>query len=55
VRPGEYYAQAFQPDGSSELWEPRFDEAYLNQATRIAVRAGESASADLHVIDRAVF
>jgi hypothetical protein len=50
VRPGDYYAQAFPPDGASELWQPKFDEDFVNQAGKVTVRAGESATLDLRPI-----
>jgi Carboxypeptidase regulatory-like domain len=51
VRPGEYYALAFAGNGPVLA----VDEALLNQAVKITVRAGEASSADLKAITRPVY
>ena len=48
MRPGNYYLVAFT--GNGEV--PQMDEAILNQASRIVVRAGEAGTVDLKAIAR---
>ena len=51
VRPGEYYAVALAGNGPVVA----LDEALLNQAVKVTVRAGEASSADLRTITRPVY
>src|ERR1017187_4260785 len=51
VRPGEYYAVAFAGNGPVLA----ADEALLNQAVKVTVRAGEASSADLRAITHPVY
>jgi hypothetical protein len=51
VRPGDYYALAFAGNGPVLA----LDEALLNQAVKVTVRAGEASSADLRTITRPVY
>jgi Carboxypeptidase regulatory-like domain len=51
VRPGDYYALAFAGNGPVLA----LDEALLNQAVRVTVRAGEASSADLRTITKPVY
>jgi len=50
VRPGEYYALAFAGGDPDPWYRSRWDDALLNQAARVTVRAGEASSADLRAI-----
>jgi len=51
VRPGEYYALAFAGNGPV----PVLDEALLNEAVKVTVRAGEASSADVRTITKPVY
>ena len=51
VRPGEYYALAFAGNGPVLA----VDEALLNQAVKVTVRADTASSADLKAVTRPVF
>lgn len=51
VRPGEYYAVALAGNGPV----PAVDEALLNQAVKVTVRAGAASSADLRASTRPVY
>jgi hypothetical protein len=51
MRPGEYYAVAFAGNGPVLA----VDEALLNQAVKVTVRAGVPSSADLRAITRPVY
>jgi hypothetical protein len=51
VRPGDYYAVAFAGNGPVVA----VDEAMLNQAAKVTVRAGEASSADLKAATRPVY
>jgi len=51
VRPGDYLALALA--GNSVL--PEFDDALLNQGTRVTVRANEATSADVKAITKPVY
>jgi Carboxypeptidase regulatory-like domain len=51
VRPGDYYALAFAGNGPVLA----LDEALLNQAVKVTVRAGEASSADLRAITRPIY
>jgi hypothetical protein len=51
VRPGDYYAVAFAGNGPVVT----VDEAILNQAVKVTVRAGEASSADLKAATRPVY
>jgi hypothetical protein len=51
VRPGDYYALAIA--GNSAV--PAIDEAILNDAVKVTVRAGEVSAADLRAITRPIY
>jgi hypothetical protein len=51
VRPGDYYALAFAGNGPV----PVLDEARLNEAVKVTVRAGEASSADVRTITKPVY
>jgi hypothetical protein len=51
VRPGDYYALAFA--GNAPV--PAVDEALLNQAVKVTVRAGETTSTDLRAVTRPIY
>jgi hypothetical protein len=51
VRPGDYYALAFAGNGPVLA----LDEALLNQAVKVTIRAGEASSADLRAITKPVY
>ena len=51
VRPGDYYALAFAGNGPVLA----LDQALLNQAVKVTVRAGEASSADLRAITKPVY
>ena len=51
MRPGEYYAVAFAGNGPVLA----VDEALLNQAVKVTVRAGVPSSADLRALTRPVY
>ena len=54
VRPGEYYALALT--GNSWPWDATdLDDDFLNQASRVTVRTGETSSADLRAITRPAY
>jgi hypothetical protein len=50
-RPGEYYALAFAGNGPV----PVLDEALLNEAVKVTVRAGEASLADVRTITKPVY
>jgi hypothetical protein len=50
VRPGDYYALALPGDGQDAWFRVRLDDAILNQAAKVTVRAGETSSVDLRAI-----
>ena len=50
VRPGEYYVLAIAASNASPFWDPRWDDAVLNQASKVTVRPSETSSADLRAI-----
>jgi uncharacterized GH25 family protein len=50
VRPGEYYGLAISADGPAPAYAATFDDSLLSQATRVAVRANESASVEIRLI-----
>lgn len=51
VRPGDYYALAFAGNGPV----PMLDDALLNQAVKVSVRAREASLADLRTITKPVY
>jgi hypothetical protein len=51
VRPGDYYALAFAGNGPVPMW----DDAILNQAVKVSVRAGEASSADPRTITKPIY
>ncbi|HXB75407.1 MAG TPA: carboxypeptidase-like regulatory domain-containing protein [Candidatus Acidoferrales bacterium] len=51
VRPGDYYALAFAGNGPVLA----LDDALLNNAVKVTVRAGEASSADLRTVTRPVY
>ena len=51
VRPGDYYALAMAGNGPVVP----LDEALLNQAAKVTIRAGEATSADVRTVTRPVF
>jgi len=50
-RPGEYYALALAGNGPV----PVLDEALLNEAVKVTVRAGEASLADVRTITKPVY
>jgi hypothetical protein len=51
MRPGEYYALAFAGNGPVVA----LDDALINQAVKVAIRTGETTSADLRAITKPVY
>jgi len=49
VKPGEYYALAFSAEESLPGFWPNLEDAFLQSATRITVRAGETTQAELRL------
>ena len=47
LRPGDYYAIAFQSSGSPFFTPPHFEDNWINQSARVTVKPGETTVLDL--------